>query len=1691
MANNSMYNLLIEKKNINILKDNFDFTSLKNNEEYKISLNPEYIQGYYGCKNNLLKFAYKKIIYSYNNLIIIYDLLNQNQSIFSEHKNKVIFFRCKENCRTVLSAEDSNNKIKIFIWNKLNLQILTHIKIKKENFLDIDFLNDKNILLLCKHYDKLIFFVFFVIYKKKNVLLKKKYVNVIKKLDDLDLAKKKENLKNNDHIFTNLDKLITKEIKRYKACNIFKKKDEEYIKICMHSILNKIKKKKKKKFGNYEKYKPMYNILKQNKKLKKNLYKKNYFKKLNGEIVSCVKIKKYKKHNIFFYYITFIKPFKKCKKSYNVLLGNFKIFVDINKIICIYNEEYVFIYLLKNYILYEKLKYKNFQCNCYLDDNAFSLIKQNHSFFSIFHFYIFIKKLILNQHICFKKDIFLPHKNHFEDNILKSNQEEKREIDEDDKNKKESGEKYVDGQSELNISSISNNSSHNCLSKNMNDYFNFFINDEINVVEIITFISTKEDNDMDIIFNLQKCAKKKKKKDFERKKYFVIGTKNGVIIIIDFTEPHKIVHLEKICSDNIVSIFIFQNNVLILNCLGILFFMNAYNFKVYKNINIFEKNNKNDLSFLTNSNLQDYDISPNILEKKLNSFRNNKSNKNNSKNNNVIRKKSGDTCKNKENSIIYYKEKKNNHVNIFENCLKKSSLNELENKYIYSSCLLDIYILVIGTSDNEIIIYDLINNEICFICKKNYKINYFILEDDNIIYNIENSLYKMNLINYNSFKLLTLAKINISSFVFYSDSILICGTFKGNLYFFDISNNNVKVINKIERKRFVQKEVFHNSFKSNEKQIIFSIRKVINKKFVRKSNIIEKEVHNDRIIRLVLNKSKTFLLCSLKHMIFLFKLSISGNEKIDLKCVRYFNINNIIHISLLKKFDNLFYIATKENNNCYSYHLCSFNSAKIKKDKLDCIYFNILYENTWICEFFYYNGENFILTENNLDKNKKRCIMLLDSFSFIIYSYKINRTNNFSCNNSNYSIKNKTSNETINKIYDNKNYCLDVQKKNNFTNKIKNSNTLANEKKFDIKKKNIFRKTKKVNSEIHVCLKKIEAMKISSNVRFNKDLTNKLKRKEKEEENKKKREKEKEEEKRKKKLKEIKKTNVDKEKQIEGIKERKNIENNENKIKQINEKKKDQNKKKGGKKTRIYINSHNQPKVKESNIKEIKSSNLSVVENKIYAQDNINNIIVQKKIFKSNHKLNNRLLLKDVLKTYKEDEILMKSKINTHEKKKISYIKYKLLRNILQKKNVELFNHKKLINESNNNEKKKSDEIKEYNYEDHEKKVSYLFLNKKSSEKINFYKTYDKKEKEVLINDQYQKGDESIDKGEIKKNIDESNYILNYLRKYLNTNILKENVLNEKQSNTKNYDNDTSLVKRHLDDYFISNESNVSNITIYKNNNKNNIISKKDIVFYLTKELDKVNNEENENLNKKEVNKISKNCDNNCERINNYKSNNYECNKCVNNDENSINDNKCTYLNCDNKITYIKDNISYKNYLYFNSDNNENNKNNNHNRNYPQYNDTSDNNNHKKSNYIDKKYQNNYYDVNNFGNKNHTNKICHFRYNNEINYGKFVSSKSSYKKNTHLKRNSEINSIFNICNDGINTNTHIKKIYVDNLKYVKYNIMSLDIMKDKRKKNSIGTNHINKYFSILNNNSKNKNLNIFANNSNKDFYKNE
>ncbi|SCM05447.1 conserved Plasmodium protein, unknown function [Plasmodium chabaudi adami] len=1138
------YKLSIKKENAHTISTENDdknkkknFCSGENLDKYDIVLTPEYVQGYYGEKNNILKFSFKKIIYPFKNLIIIYDLLNQSQSIFSKHSNKVMLVRCKECYKTALSVEDLKGSINIYIWNKTNLKILINIKIKKKHFLDIEYLNNTNILLLCKWYDKLILFVFSLILfkKKKKVKLRKKGVYIIKSINDFYI-KKSEYMKSK--LTKNTFKKLSSEIKTsFGSAKLLKreyqKKNNENNVSRVKHILATIKGRKNRHMAWLNNYPNINRIPLYEQNTLKERNKKIYIRKIKKVDSNFYFIKNYEREGVCFFYIHFINTPHKWKINNNILLKNFKLFVDIKNTICIFNKKEIFMYVLKNCVLYEKLKYKNYKCNFFSNNTKFFLMNQGYHFCSILYMTLFIN------------DLFLSY-NFGETNKLDKTNEEEIDTKQNDADKcikyfsndnklcrmkeKESKDKGNNALEENNA--ISGSLQNNIMQKYIMSKLDNFLNTEICVVEIITFFVIEKDEDISKIIRLQEnieknCTwRKKNNKNVEKmyehimqkkqnkkklnsylKKYLVVGTEDGTLIVIDYLKPHKVVHLEKICNENIISIFAFQNDILILTGLGFLYFINVHNFSIYKYVDIFEILNgkyisrikcaETSQSFCSNSSIK-YDNLNYFREYEdeqkqktapkttiRNSFTNRKIDIKKVKNK-ILNIKGNNFILSEKKESFFLKSSQPNHENVKKNSdlSEKKRLPKYYNnfnrssRYICSGILLDIYTLIIGTSLDEIITYNLLTNEMYFIYKKSKNINYFLCENNNIIYNIGNTLYKSSLNNYdNSSSFLTIPNICITAFLFYSDILLICGTLKGNLYFFSISDGTVKVVNKVDKKKFIeekerlllksknsQKKNYDNGSVGKNNDIIFSINKCITKN-LRKWNFNNYTNHsnsfngtvkeNDKIIGLLFNRSKTNLLCSFRHGIFLLRLVVRGNEKVDIKCVRYFNVNNIMNINLVKDFDNLFFITTRENNDIgigskiiinnkiwinqkeeykkhvmeyfYSHHLCSFNSVKIKRSKMDKIYFNILFENTWFYEFSYYNDEHFILLENDnktFDNDQNKCITFLNPSTIIIYSYSINKLNK------KYWTGNKNNNVIPKRLPPNEqNNCLNLKKK--------------------------------------------------------------------------------------------------------------------------------------------------------------------------------------------------------------------------------------------------------------------------------------------------------------------------------------------------------------------------------------------------------------------------------------------------------------------------------------------------------------------------------------------------------------------------------------------------------------------------------------------------------------------------------------
>ncbi|KNC36472.1 hypothetical protein PFLG_01265 [Plasmodium falciparum RAJ116] len=907
MENSIPYNLYIKKRNIFSLEENhnLNLNSLKNNDTYQVKLRHKYVHGYLSEKNNILKFLQNKFIYPIKNLIVIYDLINRDQFIFSHHTNQVFLIRCREKNRTVVSAEEEKRKIKIFVWNKLTLEILSEIKIKKENFIDIDYLNDKNIILLCKYNDKLILCIISLIYKNKEIRLNKKCVSVIKSLNDFYIHVKTEKTKGKDHEDEYFGKCktgfliekndLSKEKGSIYCIKNIKNINKRYVKQnrMIYSRLNEIMKKKKKKRRRKKKLVtniPLCNnnfsYCKENQERfilidtlkKKKLFKKSILKKIKNQkdLMNMIHIKS-KKHqliNFSSYYIKFIKPLFNKNKYYNKsLYKNMKIVVDINENVCIYNDHYIFVYIIKDYNIYERLKYKNFKCSLFSSDHMFYLRKENFYFFYTFYFELFINSYLYNRYVCLKK---------YNDKCkIKKNEENYEQADEDEEKKfvhyKIGGNYFINDEADhmkktkilidsneynknyVNIfnstfvyknymdvectntflhNNNNNKYDNNCNNNNKYDnncnnnkydyyysseqYYKFppLVNIQINVVEIFNFVCTENSDDINVIFKIKDeygkkrrahtnrinteqqkkrdsnkiikrrnnrnhqintpnqlsnnmiiKKKKKKKKNLIMKKYLVIGTKNGMIIINDFLKPHKIIHLEKICNEPIVSIFIFQNDMLILNRSGIIFFMDIHNFVIYRDIDIFfslEHKTKN-LSYENCNNNIKRNCTYNSEE--TTQFINGKKICNGKKM--CDGKKIRDDDETFEDSTnLAYHHSNNLPCDTFEGkrivnrmCNKKynydykESYRTFKKRYINSFCHLNMYTILIGTTYNEIIIYNLLCDELCYIYdKNNKKISSYNIHNNNIIYSIENCLqsfedtyYKQNnLMNVNN-----------------------------------------------------------------------------------------------------------------------------------------------------------------------------------------------------------------------------------------------------------------------------------------------------------------------------------------------------------------------------------------------------------------------------------------------------------------------------------------------------------------------------------------------------------------------------------------------------------------------------------------------------------------------------------------------------------------------------------------------------------------------------------------------------------------------------------------------------------------------------------------------------------------------------------------------------------------------------
>ncbi|GAW79445.1 hypothetical protein, conserved [Plasmodium gonderi] len=1022
----------------------------------EIELRPEYVHGYCGSKNNIQKFANKKVMYPVHNLIVVYDLFDRVQSIFSEHVNKVILLKCRENTRSVLSAEETKSNIKIYLWDKQNFKTLAMIKIKKINFLDIDYLNDVQILVLCKYADKLILFVFFVErYNEKGVSLKGQKAYVIKSVRDFYQAKgentrKKENEAGKCNAENEGGKCNAEN--EGGKCNA--EKNGHGLAILEKRIMVKWPKWGDSTTGLFRKKRAtnrthrMFDI-----KTKSNIPEKIYFRKINAaNTENFVKVEELKKGTLLCYHIVFIRPFGKMKKRFNELLKNFKIFVEINYNVCIYNQEYVFVHVLRNNILYERLRNNRITSSKFLNDGTFSWVKEGLPFFSFLSIDIFVNGLLLH---------YLAREEKIRSNISLV------EVSSWGKAKVDAITDWSKNLCETNLNHDEvQNDVQRCIIRQLKDFFN----DEISVIEVVNCFCSEERNDIDTFLNMYERVQEKRKKKghhkitksngqkgnhnfmitkrnnrknryLRKKTYFFVGSKRGIIIIIDLLRPHKVIHLEKICTYSIVSIFSFQSSILILSSSGILYFLKVPNFVLHKAVDILNLGRRGPVSTKAGGT----SLSSVLLKNdSLYAFRQNSESKNSffvknkvsmSEWENKVRSDTTMACfcndqmrrlfpgsissyvdKNKNCSDVE-KNKNCSDVEKNKNCAhveKNKNCSDVEKRHVTvcASCLLDIYTLVLGTSNDDMIFYNLFSNEICYIYTGRHKINCFLLERNHIIYTVQNCIYKLSIINYNiPVKILTLGKIRISSFLFYSSDVLICGTLKGCLYFFSISNESAKVINKVERKDFMhiglkrldgmgsyqerenkQKGIV-GKYEHNNEVICLLYKKVYNNNAsIRKwYNLREDEPSNqeDKIVCLILNKSKNILLCACEKCLFLFRIQVGGNEKIHLKYLRSLHFANIIvDVNLIKNYDNLFYVSTRDVitkksgvNNFYNiYHLCSFNCTKNRRYKMNTIYKKVLLENIWHYPFLYNH-------EEQLDLLKNKFVCLLNRSVFVVYSY--------------------------------------------------------------------------------------------------------------------------------------------------------------------------------------------------------------------------------------------------------------------------------------------------------------------------------------------------------------------------------------------------------------------------------------------------------------------------------------------------------------------------------------------------------------------------------------------------------------------------------------------------------------------------------------------------------------------------------
>ncbi|KMZ82233.1 hypothetical protein PVIIG_03487 [Plasmodium vivax India VII] len=957
----------------------FGVPPLGNDAAGRIEFTPEYVHGYCGGRNNILKFASRKVIYPVDNLVVVYDLLDRVQSIFAQHLNEVTLVRCRESGRTVLSAEESNSHVRIHLWDKHNFKILAKIKIKKKHFLDLEFLNDGDIFLLCKCAGRLVCLVLSVEgCRDGGVRLRRSGACVLKGEEGCYEAAQRRGRHNAEGEEVDGDgnrcihgEVITKLGRRRmaraatggsSAVRLFRQKRSRND---AHVIASR--------------------------RAEGATPEKSYFRKITvAAAANFVQMEERRKGGLPHYEITFVIPFVKERKRSNRLLTEFRVSIPIDNNVCVYNGEYMLAYVMKNGVLYERLRNERVSSASFLNDGSFSRADQGLHFFSLLSMDLFMNGLSL----CNLSGGGITCEGNLPNEGPLANEEQ------------------------LNRR------------KCVTNQFDKFLGDEITALAVITCLCVNEGDNIDAVLRLQGGVQhggrnvnpqvhhqkrgNAKKAHRRSKKILVVGSKRGVIITVNFRRPHRVEHLRKVSSDGIVSIFTHQNWVVVLSCSGVLHFLGMPNYEMCKSVDIF-RSGGGDSPSVGSSRLSSMRGTSDwaLLERgSLNSF-----------GGSPPSSRSGVHMGDIPTGRSAQKKGETSSGGLPSSVKKSPPLSDKESKRtVCAPCLLDIYTLVLGTSNDEMVLHNLISNEMCSIYQNRKRINCFTLDTDHMFYNVERGLYKMSLFNYNTpVKVVTLTEGPISSFVFLSSGMLICGTARGSLFFFAVLKGGTKVINKIHMKEFTTAgvrgarcvrgipnipcvnsrvgrydEQEEGPKKGNPNEVICSICEMVpNGRVAKRRNdgrMNGLSPREEQISWLVLNNAKNILLCATERCIYLFRIHVGGNEKVDLRYLRCLHFEStIVHVNLVQNYDNLFYVAVREGihnssgGDRYSYHLCSFSGAKSRRAKMIDLYRKVLLESTQLCPFLHPR-------EGRFDLLNDKSVCLLSPYTFAVYSCTVRKT---------------------------------------------------------------------------------------------------------------------------------------------------------------------------------------------------------------------------------------------------------------------------------------------------------------------------------------------------------------------------------------------------------------------------------------------------------------------------------------------------------------------------------------------------------------------------------------------------------------------------------------------------------------------------------------------------------------------------